>query len=82
LQKNKNVKRFFQFTWGSDEIIFQTILYNSIYREDMVNDNLRYIDWSAGQASPKTFTIEDAPTLLNSGKLFARKFNQNTDNTI
>lgn len=79
LQKNKNVKRFFELTWGSDEFVFQTILFNSVYRKDIVNDNLRYIDWSEKKASPKTFTIKDLSTLLNSGKLFARKFNETLD---
>lgn len=79
LKENKNVKRYFQLTWGSDEFVFQTILFNSIYQKDMVNDNLRYIDWSENKASPKTFTINDLPILLNSGKLFARKFNENVD---
>ena len=82
LQQNKNVKRFFELTWGSDEIVFQTILYNSIHQKDMVNDNLRYIDWSEGNASPKTFKMEDLPTLLGSGKLFARKFNEAIDGNI
>ncbi|HEX3023632.1 MAG TPA: beta-1,6-N-acetylglucosaminyltransferase [Chitinophagaceae bacterium] len=82
LHQNKKVKRFFTFTWGSDEIVFQTILYNSIFREDMVNDNLRYIDWSEGKANPKTFTIKDADTLLHCGKLFARKFNSKVDSAI
>lgn len=82
LKQNKNVKRFFTYTWGCDEIIFQTILYNSKFREDMVNDNLRYIDWSEGKANPKTFTIKDADTLLHCGKLFARKFSVKTDVSI
>ncbi len=74
LQKNPNVQKFFEMTWGADEIIFQTILYNSPYREDIVNDSLRYIDWSEGKASPKTFTMKDFHALVDSGKLFARKF--------
>jgi len=82
LQNNKKVKRFFKLTWGSDEIIFQTILYNSPFRKDMVNDNLRYIDWSEKQVSPKTLTMQDADLLMNSGKLFARKFNESVDIAI
>lgn len=82
LQENKHVKRFFELTWGSDEFVFQTILFNSIYQKDMVNDNLRYIDWSEGKASPKTFTMNDLPNLLGSGQLFARKFSENIDNAI
>lgn len=82
LQENKNVKRFFELTWGSDEFVFQTILFNSIYQKDMVNDNLRYIDWSENKVSPKTFIISDLPNLVGSEQLFARKFNENLDNTI
>ncbi|MBS7566252.1 glycosyl transferase [Mucilaginibacter sp. Bleaf8] len=69
-----DVRRFTKFTWGPDEFIFQTILYNSPLRDCIVNDHLRYIDWSAGAASPKTLTTADADALLSSGKLFARKF--------
>jgi hypothetical protein len=74
LQKNPSVSRFFKLTWGADEFVFQTILYNSPYRKDMVNNNLRFIDWSGGGVSPKTFTVADADMLLASNKLYARKF--------
>lgn len=74
LQKYPEVQKFFELTWGADEIIFQTILYNSPYQQDIVNDGLRYIDWSEGKASPKVLTLEDLPALLQSEKLFARKF--------
>ena len=82
LQENKHVKRFFELTWGSDEFVFQTILFNSNHQKDMVNDNLRHIDWSENKASPKTFTINDLPNLLNSERLFARKFSENIDRNI
>ena len=47
----------------------------------MVNNNLRYIDWTEKKASPKTFTIDDLLNPLGSGKLFGRKFNEHIDNT-
>lgn len=68
------VVKFFKLTWAPDEIIFQTILYNSPFRTSLVNDNLRYIDWSKGQASPKVLTEDDLERMEASGKLFARKF--------
>jgi hypothetical protein len=79
LATNHKLRRYFTFTWGSDEFVFQTLLYNSPFKSQMVYNNLRYIDWSAGGASPKTFTIADAPVLLETDKLFARKFNEATD---
>ncbi len=71
--------RFFNLTWAPDEIVFQTILFASPFKTQMVNDNMRYIDWSGGGASPKTLTMDDKYSMANSGKLFARKFNQETD---
>jgi hypothetical protein len=74
LGDHPEVVRFFEHTWAPDELIFQTILYNSPFRSSLVNDNLRYIDWSEAQASPKVLTEEDFDLLAASGKLFARKF--------
>ena len=34
---------------------------------------LHYIDWSAGQSSPKNLTVEDYNHIVSSDKLFARK---------
>ncbi len=82
LEKNPRLVRFFKFTWGVDEIIFQTILYNSDLKTTMVNENLRYIDWSEGKSSPKTLTMVDKETLENCGKFFARKFNVEVDKEI
>lgn len=74
LDGHPEVVRFFKLTWAPDEILFQTILYNSPFGSSLVNDNLRYIDWSKGQASPKVLTEEDLDRMWASWKLFARKF--------
>src|SRR5690606_28584234 len=74
VDNNPQIVRFFRHTWGPDEFFFQTILYNSPYREDIVYDGLRYIDWSEGKASPKTLTLGDLDALHQEGKFFARKF--------
>ncbi|WP_345954728.1 beta-1,6-N-acetylglucosaminyltransferase [Mucilaginibacter sp. PAMB04168] len=73
-KQNPQLRRFIGLTWGPDEFVFQTILYNSPFYERLVNNNLRYIDWSAGGASPKTLTIADQSKLLASNNLYARKF--------
>lgn len=80
--RNPKLRRFIKLTWGPDEFIFQTILFNSVHKDRMVNNDLRYIDWSAGGVSPKTLTLADAPALLASGKLFARKFDQSRDSGV
>lgn len=74
VRNNPAYVRFFRYTWGPDEFFFQTILYNSPYRDQLINDNLRYIDWSTGQPSPRVLTIDDAQLLHSSDKWFARKF--------
>ena len=79
---NANLRRFIKLTWAPDEFIFQTILYNSEYRHKMINNDLRYIDWSNKDVSPKTLTMDDANALIKSGKLFARKFDIKKDAAV
>lgn len=82
LKENPKVEKFFRFTWAADEVVFQTIIWNSPLRDMIYNDNLRYIDWSEGKTNPKVLKMEDATALLNSGSLFARKFNTRIDEQI
>jgi hypothetical protein len=74
VENNKKLQHFFFLTWGSDEFVFQTILLNSTYKDKVVNNNYRYIDWSGGGANPKLLGIADAEAIANSKMLFARKF--------
>ncbi|MEC5146094.1 beta-1,6-N-acetylglucosaminyltransferase [Chitinophaga sp. 212800010-3] len=82
MKEDKKLRRFFSFCWGSDEVVFQTILMNSTYKNNVINDNYRYIDWSMGGANPKILNTDDAEKLLQSDMLFARKFNINTNPEI
>lgn len=79
VKREQWVSKFFKMSWAADELIFQTILFNSPFKEHMINDNLLYVDWSEGKASPKLLTMEDAAALKASDKLFARKFNSEAD---
>lgn len=72
------IVRFFEHAYIPDELFFQTVLGASPYTASIVDDNLRYIDWSATPA-PKILTMDDLPALLASGKLFARKFDETVD---
>lgn len=74
IKNERWVSRFFKLSWAPDEIIFQTILYNSPFRKDMVNDNMVYLDWSKGDTHPKVLTMADKEQLKNTYNLFARKF--------
>jgi hypothetical protein len=48
----------------------------------MINNNLRFIDWSLGGASPKILTVKDVDHFSKSGKFFARKFDENIDSKV
>jgi hypothetical protein len=48
----------------------------------LINNNLRYIDWSENQSSPKTITVKDKEKLMESNAFFARKFDMNIDADI
>ena len=55
-----------------EEVFFQTIFLNSPFKNQVVNDNLRYTDWSV-HCPPKVLTDEDYDKVINSHKLFCRK---------
>ncbi|TAH08727.1 MAG: glycosyl transferase [Sphingobacteriia bacterium] len=82
LKMNKAIVRFFKFTWSPDELVFQTLLFNSPYQNDIVNNNLRYIDWSEQKKNPKILTEVDFEAIIQSGNFFARKFNLSASSSI
>jgi hypothetical protein len=55
---------FFRWSSSPDEAIFQTILINSPLAATIVNDDLRYVDWSEGGASPRVLTSYDLDRML------------------
>lgn len=64
---------FYRHTNCPDESFFQTILMNSPYKNKR-QDYLHYIDWSLGGSSPKNLNSSDVDIMMKSGKLMARKF--------
>ncbi len=74
VKREKDIVAKFKFSWGADELFFQSILYNSPLKSRLINNNLRYIDWSDGSASPKTLTLSDLKKIELSDCFFARKF--------
>jgi len=79
---NKKLREFIKLTWAPDEFLFQTILYNSKFKDKMVNENLRFMKWSPGDVSPNTLTSNNLSEILNSGKFFSRKFDTNLDTKV
>lgn len=66
--------RRLRFSLSSDEIYFQTIIMNSIYAQDVINDNLRYIVWDYKNGNyPANLDSEDLVPIFLSNSFFARK---------
>ncbi len=75
-------RQFFRFTYATDEMFFQTFIMDSPFRDTLINDDLRLIDFSEGTPRPRTWTEEHAHILLNSNDFYARKFDPAVDDRI
>jgi hypothetical protein len=81
LRFNKVYETYFEHAYISDETFFNTLILNSPFQENTVNNNLKLIDWR-GSAHPHVFTMDDWPALMGSDKLWARKFVDNGNSTV
>ncbi|MDB5141106.1 MAG: hypothetical protein JWR12_3022 [Mucilaginibacter sp.] len=80
VNENKDeLYEFFRYVLLADEILLQSIMLNSPFKNNIVNNNLRYIDWDSGPQYPKVLTIADYKKIYKSSRLFARKFDSATD---
>jgi len=83
-------RRYFRFSKCADEMFLQTILQNSPFLSNRFSgeydDNratLRHIDWDRGnKSSPYVFHAADYDEIMQSGMLFARKFDERVDSEI
>lgn len=82
LKYDRKLINYLKFCWGPDEFIITTLIMNSAFKNRVVNNNLRFIDWSEGNAHPKILSIDDESEILKSKMLFARKFDINIDYKI
>jgi hypothetical protein len=71
------IRHQYKFTYCADETYLHTLVWNSNFRDRVVNSSLRYIDWERGQ--PYTFRLEDYEMLVNSSAFWARKFSEKVD---
>lgn len=72
-QYPKFLKRF-RYTFCAEESYFHTIIMNSSYKANVVNNNLRYIDWNIRNGiRPAILNEGDYHNIVNSGNIFARK---------
>ena len=82
MEGNARFKRFMQLTWGSDEFIFQTLVMNSSFKANVINDNLLFLDRDKGASHPNIITSGHFQQLIASSKLFARKFDLSRDGAV
>ncbi|MDT2021257.1 beta-1,6-N-acetylglucosaminyltransferase [Methylocella sp. CPCC 101449] len=78
-------KQFYRNTFISDEGFFQTVMMNTSAHGQIINDDLRTIDWVPDgdiKLRPRTLTADDAEQLIASENLFARKFDIGVDDVV
>jgi hypothetical protein len=78
VEKHQKFVKFFKYVNIPDEIFFQTVLLNSPLKHNIVNDNLRCMDWPG----PRIWKKENFEILAGSKALFARKFDASVDSEI
>lgn len=73
LQNWNKYYKFFKFSHIPDELIFQTILMNSPFKDTIVNRNYRYTDFYGDESHPRNLDVENLNEIITSGALFCRK---------
>ena len=73
IESNKMYYEFFKNSIYSDEMFFQTIIMNSKFKNYIGENNLRYLDWSKKEESPKNLEQADIDCAMLSDNIFARK---------
>jgi hypothetical protein len=74
--------RFFRHVHVPDEMFFQTIVLNSPFRGRVAASDLRFVDWREDGDHPTVLTSADFERLVQSGALFARKFDPGVDAAV
>lgn len=82
LRNDKKIRNFFRISWGPDEYLINTLIMGSPFKNKVINDNQRLIDWSEGGWHPAIFTVNNINVLANSPKMIARKFDLTVDSKI
>jgi hypothetical protein len=82
LDSSPKLLSFLKLCWGTDEFVIPTLIMNSPLKVKVINDNLRYIDWSEGNAHPKLLGEDNLAAITGSRMLFARKFDMEIDEKI
>lgn len=82
LQGNEWYYKFFENTLIPDESFIHTLIMNSPYKGEVVNNNLLFLKWGetlSDRNSPQYLMSGDIPQIEKSNQYFARKFDEHID---
>jgi hypothetical protein len=82
LEERPGIMKFFRNTFIPDEILLNTIIMNSPFRDQVVPDDKRYLVWTNTKENPLVFRAKNFDELMNADCLFARKFDERVDANI
>ncbi|MBS4179132.1 beta-1,6-N-acetylglucosaminyltransferase [Lederbergia citrea] len=85
LDRNEWYYKYFANTLCPDEWFFQTLIMNSPYKVDLINNNLMFVKWGdtlSTRNSPQDLTYKDIQLIEESSYFFARKFNEKVDKLV
>jgi hypothetical protein len=79
--EHPDFRRWHEHTLAPSEMFVQSILLGTDFgrHNEIVNDRLRFVIRQEGSPHPRTLTMDDLSALLESEKLFARKFDRRVD---
>ena len=85
LKENKFYIRIFRYTSCCDEIFFHTIMFNSKLKDNIVTNNLLYVDWHPkhkNDSLPRILDESDYECILKSNSMFCRKIDPIVSKTL
>lgn len=83
IQGNPAYLKMFKYSRCADEIFVQSALLRVVDATNIVNNDLRMIDWSSGPEYPRIWRSEDFERLSTAdNRFFARKFDASVDSDI
>ncbi|MBW4676846.1 MAG: beta-1,6-N-acetylglucosaminyltransferase [Desmonostoc geniculatum HA4340-LM1] len=83
VKQNPKLINSFNYTFIADELFYQIVILNSPFKDKIINNHLRYLDWGNVNAlHPRILEKKDFEKIRESEKLFARKFDLTIDPDI
>jgi hypothetical protein len=83
VRREPGILRFFRSVSCPDEMFFQTLVMNSRFRERVLAENFRYIQWpEQGARNPKVLDEHDFERIATSKAHFCRKIDSRVSSAL